>query len=88
IVLLKNSYDHPENMVRMEIMADLFDIHDVPHTDVAFEGETELAQVFSQIYFGDYASYYLALTNELDPTPVELIEKFKVDLAKKTADLS
>ena len=69
----------------MEIMAGLFDKHDVPHTDVIAKGETELAQVLSQIYFGDYVSYYLALMNELDPTPVELIEKFKVELAGKTA---
>jgi len=87
IVLLKNSYDHPENRIRMEIMAGLFEQHNIPHTDVTSEGKTELAQVFSQIYFADYVSYYLALTNKLDPTPVELIEKFKIDLAKKTADL-
>ena len=88
IVLLKNSYDHPENRIRMEIMTNLFETHNVPHTDVASEGETELGQVFSQIYFGDYVSYYLALTNKLDPTPVKLIEKFKIDLARRTADLS
>jgi len=87
IVLLKNSYDHPENRIRMEIMTGLFEQHNVPHTDVTVQGETELGQVFSQIYFADYVSYYLALTNKLDPTPVELIEKFKIDLAKKTADL-
>lgn len=85
IVLLKNSFDHPENRVRMEIMTGLFDEHHVPHTDVTAEGKTELAQVLSQIYFADYVSYYLALTNKLDPTPVELIEKFKVDLARKTS---
>ena len=88
IVLLKNPYDHPENRIRMEIMAGLFEQHNVPHTDVASEGKTELGQVFSQIYFADYVSYYLALTNKLDPTPVALIEKFKIDLAKKTAQLS
>ncbi len=87
IVLLQNSYDHPENRIRMEIMAGLFEQHNVPRTDVKAQGETELGQVFSQIYFGDYVSYYLALINKLDPTPVELIEKFKIDLAKKTADL-
>ena len=85
IILLKNSFDHPENRIRMEIMTGLFDEHNVPHTDVTAEGETQLGQVLSQIYFGDYVSYYLALTNKLDPTPVELIEKFKVDLAEKTA---
>lgn len=85
IVLLKNSYDHPENRIRMEIMTGLFEEHNVPHTTITAQGETELAQILSQIYFGDYASYYLALTNKLDPTPVELIEKFKVDLAERTS---
>ena len=85
IVLLRNSFDHPENRIRMEIMTGLFDEHRVPHTDVAANGKTELAQILSQIYFGDYVSYYLALANKLDPTPVELIEKFKVDLARKTS---
>ena len=85
IVLLKNSFDHPENGIRMEIMTGLFDEHHVPHSFVTANGETELAQVLSQIYFADYVSYYLALANKLDPTPVELIEQFKVDLAKKTA---
>ena len=87
IVLLKNSFDHPENRIRMEIMANLFDEHHVPYVEVTADGETELAQVISQIHFGDYVSYYLALANELDPTPVELIEKFKVDLAEETASL-
>jgi len=85
IVLLKNSYDHPENRIRMEIMTGLFDEHNVAYTDVTAEGETDLAQVFSQIYFADYASYYLALTNKLDPTPVELIEKFKQTLAERVS---
>ena len=85
IVLLRNSYDHPENRIRMDIMTGLFDEHHVSHTDVTAEGKTELGQVLSQIYFADYVSYYLALANKLDPTPVELIEKFKVDLAKRTA---
>ncbi len=85
ILLLKNSFDHPENRIRMEIMTELFDEQDVPHTDVTCEGETELGQVFSHIYFGDYVSYYLALTNRLDPTPVELIEKFKRTLAERVS---
>lgn len=85
IVLLKNSFDHPENRVRMEIMTGLFDEHHVPHTDVTAKGESELAQVLAQIYFGDYVSYYLALTNKLDPTPVELIEKFKRTLAERVS---
>jgi glucose/mannose-6-phosphate isomerase len=85
IIVLKNSSDLPENRARMEIMVSLFVEHKVPYSNIVAEGKTELAQILAQIYFADYVSYYLALANQLDPTPVELIEKFKVDLAKKTS---
>lgn len=88
IIMLKNSLDHPENRVRMNIMTDLFGERDIPYVEVAATGESELAQVMSQIYFGDYVSYYLALANGLDPSPVELIERFKVQLSQKTAGAS
>lgn len=88
IILLKNSLDHPENRVRMNIMGDLFAERDIPNIEVAAAGESELAQVMSQIYFGDYVSYYLALANGLDPSPVELIERFKVRLSQQIAGAS
>jgi glucose/mannose-6-phosphate isomerase len=67
----------------MEIMTGLFEKYNVPFTVLGAEGESELAQVLSQIYFGDYVSYYLALLNEVDPTPVTLIEEFKRELSKR-----
>ena len=85
ILLLKNDYDRPENRTRMEIMMALFERDKVPFTEVKAEGESELAQVLSQIYLGDYVSYYLALLNKVDPTPVVLIEEFKQALAKREA---
>ncbi len=85
IILLKNTCDHQENKARMEIMESLFLEHKVPYSNIIAEGKSEIAQILAQIYFGDYVSYYLALANKLDPTPVQLIEKFKVDLAKKIA---
>jgi glucose/mannose-6-phosphate isomerase len=88
IIILKNEYDHQENKARMEIMESLFLEHKVPFSNIVAEGESELAQILGQIYFGDYVSYYLALANKLDPTPVELIEKFKIDLAKRIASNS
>ncbi len=83
IILLKNNCDHLENKARMEIMESLFLEHGVAYSNIVAEGHTQLAQILGQIYFGDYVSYYLALANKLDPTPVELIEKFKIDLAKR-----
>jgi len=83
ILLLQNDYDLKENRVRMEIVTGLFEKNNVPFTVLGAEGKSELAQVLSQIYFGDYVSYYLALLNEVDPTPVTLIEEFKKELSKR-----
>ncbi|MCD6141688.1 bifunctional phosphoglucose/phosphomannose isomerase [Candidatus Bipolaricaulota bacterium] len=75
-VFLENDYDHPENRARIEIMHEL--LHGkVPAVVIGADGRSELSQVLSQIHFGDYVSYYLAILNQIDPTPVELIESFK-----------
>jgi glucose/mannose-6-phosphate isomerase len=38
--------------------------------------------MLSLIHFGDYVSYYLAMLNEVDPTPVETIAFLKRRLAE------
>ena len=45
-------------------------------------GESPLAQVLSAIYLGDFVSYYLALLNGVDPSPVDPIATLKARLAK------
>ncbi len=44
------------------------------------KGESLLARTFSLIYIGDFISYYLALLNKVDPTPVEKIDYLKKQL--------
>ena len=81
-IFLENDYDLKENRARIEIMNELLR-GKVPTVVLAAEGKSELAQVLAQIYFGDYVSYYLAILNRIDPTPVELIESFKKKLAQR-----
>jgi glucose/mannose-6-phosphate isomerase len=38
--------------------------------------------MLSLIHFGDYVSFYLAMLNEVDPTPVETIAFLKKRLAE------
>jgi glucose/mannose-6-phosphate isomerase len=40
-------------------------------------GSGRLARLFSLVYFGDYASFYLAMLNGVDPTPIERIDYLK-----------
>lgn len=87
ILLLQSEFDLPENSLRMEVMKPLFEKNGVSFTAVPAEGDGMLAQIFSQIYFGDYVSTYLAFLNKVDPTPVALIEEFKTALAQQTAQM-
>lgn len=82
ILLLRNDYDRTENIARIEIIKALFTNYGRSCTEINASGETEIGQIFSQIYLGDYVSVYLALLNEVDPTPVPLIEEFKQLLAE------
>jgi len=45
-------------------------------------GKGKLARMFSLIYLGDLVSYYLAILNQVDPSPVACIENLKKELAR------
>ncbi|HEA47529.1 MAG TPA: bifunctional phosphoglucose/phosphomannose isomerase [bacterium] len=47
------------------------------------QGKSLLARLFSLIYLGDWVSYYLAILNRIDPTPVKVIDYLKRELARK-----
>lgn len=49
-----------------------------PHSNIVkIQGDDLLKQLLWTAAYGDFVSLYLALLNGLDPTPVDLIEKFK-----------
>ena len=50
--------------------------------EIPVEGKSKLARALSTMYLGDIASVYLAILNEINPTPVEKIKVLKAELAK------
>ena len=46
------------------------------------DGPNRLAEIFSLIQVGDFVSYYLALHNQTDPTPIQVIDRLKTSLEK------
>ncbi len=48
--------------------------------EVQAEGESKLEHLLWTIMLGDFVSLYVALLNGINPTPVDLIEKFKEEL--------
>jgi glucose/mannose-6-phosphate isomerase len=84
VINLRDTEDHPKITARMDIVRHLIEQQDVQVIDIYATGETALERIFNLIQMGDFVSYYLAILNEVDPTPVEVIESLKRELAKES----
>lgn len=81
-IFLRDREDHPSVSRRMEINQSILRDKGLTVHECWSRGESRLARLFSLIYLGDYTSYYLALLYGIDPTPVEIIEELKRELAR------
>jgi glucose/mannose-6-phosphate isomerase len=80
IVDLRTSFDHPQISKRFDISARLLSgLRPQPQT-VQAEGQTDIEQLLWSVIFGDFVSIYLGLLNGVNPTPVALVEKLKLEL--------
>ncbi len=81
VVQLTSDLEHKRTQKRFEVTNKLLSGRwPQPHI-VEAKGGTLLEQLLYLIALGDFVSIYLALLNGLNPTPVDLIEKFKTELA-------
>ena len=82
VVMLRSPTLHPRILARYKVTAELLTDAGIPHEVVDAKGESPLAQMMSAVLFGDYVSYYLALLNGVDPSPVAAIDYLKRRLAE------
>jgi len=78
-ILLRDKNDHPKIRKRMDICKEIME-RNIDVIEVQVKGNSLLARMFYTISVGDYTSYYLALRERVDPTPVEVIEWMKKQL--------
>ena len=91
VIMLRSALDHPRNQARFDVTAEILAQKGVACEIVHARGKRPLAQMLSAIHFGDYVSYYLAILNRADPSPVETIAYLKGRLAEakiESTDLS
>lgn len=77
IIFIRDKGDHPRVRKRIDVAKKIAEENMIESTVVEAQGNNFLERILSTIYLGDWASYYLALEYGVDPTPVELIQKFK-----------
>jgi len=80
VVELRSNLEHPRVQKRFTVSERLLSGKRPAPIVVEPKGETLLQQLLWGIAMGDFVSVYLALLNNINPTPVDLVEKFKVAL--------
>ena len=77
IVELRSKLEHPRVQRRFEVGERMLSgRRPAPHV-VEAQGEDLLEQLLWSVNYGDFVSIYVALLNGVNPSPVDLVEKFK-----------
>ena len=82
VLELRTRDDHPCLARRLEFVRDLVRSKGAFCGEYWSVGSGMLAQVFSLILLGDYASVFLALMRGVDPTPIATIDRLKAETGR------
>jgi glucose/mannose-6-phosphate isomerase len=80
-VFLRDGGDHPQVQRRFDLTKEIVSRQAGAVHEAWSEGRSVLARLFSVICLGDFVSLFLSYLNEVDPTPVPVIETLKRQLA-------
>jgi glucose/mannose-6-phosphate isomerase len=83
VCIVRDAGDHRRTGFRMAIVRKMIADFGIPVAEVETVGQSPLARMFSVIQWGDFASYYLAILNGVDPTPIAAIDHLKAELAER-----
>ncbi len=75
-IFIRDNFDNDTIKKRMDITKEIISQR-VDVAEAYTKGNSLLSRLFSGIYYGDFVSYYLAIQNKIDPTPVTVIENLK-----------
>jgi len=81
IIMLRDSKDHRRIRARMDIVSQYLETKGCKVINLQVENGEGLTNIFLWIQYVDFVSYYLALLNGVDPTPVKAIDYLKERLS-------
>jgi glucose/mannose-6-phosphate isomerase len=82
VITLKDKDDHKRVTARMGIVNGWLGKKGVTTIELESDGDNLLSRMISLIQLGDFASFYLAMLNGADPSPVRVIDHLKSELDK------
>ena len=81
-IILRDKFDSERMKKRIEITKSLVSGNLGGFNEVWTQGNSKLARILSLIMYGDFLSVYLAVLQDIDPTPVSVIEQLKKELSR------
>ncbi|MFZ4591492.1 MAG: bifunctional phosphoglucose/phosphomannose isomerase [Ignavibacteria bacterium] len=82
VIYLEDKDDNKRIKMRMKITEKVYKKYASNILHLNSDCKSGLARIFDLIYLGDWVSYYLAILNEVNPTPVDAISYLKNELEK------
>lgn len=78
-ILLQNEVETSRNIKRFEKLQQLFESRELSVEKIMVpDFGNKLANLVAMTLIGDWTAYYLALAYGIDPTPVDMVEEFKL----------
>ena len=81
-LIIRDIQDHPRIKARMNIVADYLRNKGRRVIEIQAERKPDLTRILLLVQLADFTSYYLALLNRVDPTPVAAIDEMKSKLSR------
>jgi len=81
-VMLRTDYDNERTSTRMDICEDIFLKAGTQLEILGAKGQSFMQQAIYLVHLLDWVSYFLAVENDVDPFPVDVISFLKDELAK------
>lgn len=80
VIEIQSNLEHPRVQKRFVVTAKLLSGRRPAPIVISPKGDTLFKQLVWAVTLGDFTSIYLAILSNINPTPVDLVEKLKVEL--------
>lgn len=81
-MLFESEHYNPRTQARYQVTKKIIAKNKGNYLEIKLEQPTKLLQAFEMLIIGSYTAYYLAILNNLNPSPIPFVDMFKEELGK------
>lgn len=81
-IFLESKFYHPKNQLRYKITKDVLNKNKISYVSYKAVAKDRLNQAMEVIAFSSYATFYLAMLNNVNPNLIPFVDYFKAQLKK------